>query len=80
MKKYGVSGTLGELNDQEILTKHYHVKIFKVQRNKPRIKPIYTKEKLNDINELFYNIHKEIEKESMIGRPVLVIMDSEENK
>ena len=45
MKKYGVSGTLGELNDQEILTKHYHVKIFKVPRNKQRIKPIYIKEK-----------------------------------
>ena len=33
------------LNDQEILTKHYHVKIFKVPRNKQRIKPIYIKEK-----------------------------------
>ena len=40
-----VTGTLEDLNDQDLLEKHYNVNIFKVPRNKPRIKPIYIKER-----------------------------------
>ena len=45
MRIYGVTGTLEDLNDQDLLEKHYNVNIFKVLRNKPRIKPIYIKER-----------------------------------
>ena len=72
----GVSGTLGDLNDQEILEKNYKVKIFRVPRDKPRIKPIYIKERPNNIDELFYLIYQEIQNETGKGRPVLVIMDN----
>ena len=71
----GVSGTLGDLNDQEILEKNYKVKIFRVPRDKPRIKPIYIKERPNNIDELFNLIYQEIQYETGKGRPVLVIMD-----
>ena len=72
----GVSGTLGDLNDQEILEKNYKVKIFRVPRDKPRIKPIYIKERPNNIDELFNLIYQEIQYETGKGRPVLVIMDN----
>ena len=75
MNIIGVSGTLGDLNDQEILEKNYKVKIFRVPRDKPRIKPIYIKERPNNIDELFNLIYQEIQYETGKGRPVLVIMD-----
>ena len=72
----GVSGTLGDLNDQVIFEKNYNVKIFRVPRDKPRIKPIYIKERPNNSDELFRLIHQEIQFETGKGRPVLVIMDN----
>ena len=77
-KIIGVSGTLGDLNDQEILEKNYNIKLFIVPRDKPRIKPIYIKERPNNDDELFSLIHKEINFETGKGRPVLVIMDHPE--
>ena len=72
----GVTGTLGDLNDQELLQKHYNVNIFKVPRHKSRKKPIFIKERPTNINDLFANILNEIINETNKGRPVLVIMDS----
>ena len=75
----GVTGTLGDLNDQELLQKHYNVTIFKVPRHKPRKKPIYIKERSSNINDIFISILNEIINETNKGRPVLVIMDSNKN-
>ena len=72
----GVTGTLGDLSDQDLLEKHYNVNIFIVPRNKPRIKPIYIKERPIDIKKLYELIHDEINYETSKNRPILVIMDS----
>ena len=76
MKIYGVTGTLGDLSDQDLLEKHYNVNIFIVPRNKPRIKPIYIKERPIDNKKLYELIHDEINYESSKNRRILVIMDS----
>lgn len=75
----GVTGTLGDLNDQDILKKHYNVNIFKVPRHKPRKKKIEVKDRPNSIEEIYNSIFDEIINEVSKGRPVLVIMNSNKN-
>ncbi len=41
----GVTGTIGEVNDETLLKENYNINIFKVPRNIPPRKPIYYKKK-----------------------------------
>ena len=72
----GVTGTIGNLNDQSILKNNYNINIFKVPRNKIRPKKIVQKTRPNDEDTLFNQIYEEIIFEVSKGRPILVIMDS----
>ena len=72
----GVAGTIGDLNDQEILKKNYKIEIFKVPRNIINPKKITQKIRPNDIYILYQEVIKEIKSERDKGRPILVIMDS----
>ena len=72
----GVTGTIGDLNDQEILKKNYKIEIFKVPRNIINLKKITQKIRPNDIYILYQEVIKEIKSERDKGRPILVIMDS----
>lgn len=72
----GVTGTLGNLNDQLILKNNYNINIFKVPRDKIRPKQIIQKTRPKDEFVLYEEIYEEILFEVSKGRPVLVIMDS----
>jgi hypothetical protein len=75
-KIIGVTGTLGDLNDQQILQENYSVYLFKIPRNIPPRKPIYYKNRPNNKEKLYLTLQKEIYEFSNKGRPVLVILDS----
>ena len=72
----GLTGTLGSPHDQKLLKENYNIEIFKVPRNISRFKPIYLKQRPFNNNVLYKILKEEIDKESLKGRPVLVIMDS----
>ena len=71
----GVTGTLGNLNDQLILKNNYNINTFKVPRNKIRPKRILQKIRPDSEFILYKQIYEEIIFEISKGRPVLVIMD-----
>ena len=72
----GVTGTIGDLNDQKILKKNYKIEIFKVPRNIIRPKKIIQKQRPDNRFSLYQEIINEIQLETGKGRPILVIMDS----
>ena len=72
----GVTGTIGDLNDQEILKNNYKIEIFKVPRNIINPKKITQKKRPKDIYSLYQEVINEIHLEREKGRPILVIMDS----
>ena len=72
----GVTGTLGDLNDQLILKNNYKINTFKVPRNKIRPKKILQKIRPDSDFILYEQIFNEISLEVSKGRPVLVIMDN----
>ena len=72
----GVTGTIGDINDQNILKTNYKINVFKVPRNKIRPKKIVQKKRKEDEIYLYYDLISEINIETSKGRPVLVIMDS----
>jgi hypothetical protein len=72
----GVTGTIGEVNDENLLKEIYDINIFKVPRNIPPRKPIYYKKRPSTILDLYKQIEFEIIENINEGRPILVILDS----
>ena len=72
----GVTGTIGDENDESILKKAYEVNLFKMPRNIVTKKPIYYRNRPQSVEKLYSMIYNEIINESSKGRPVLVILDS----
>jgi len=72
----GVTGTIGEANDENLLKEVYDINIFKVPRNIPPRKPIYYKKRPTSKSDLYEQIQFEIIENINEGRPVLVILDS----
>ena len=72
----GVTGTIGEPSDENLLKDIYNINIFKVPRNIPPRKPIYYKKRPLYNSELYKQICFEIIEIRNEGRPILVILDS----
>ena len=72
----GVTGTIGEYSDENLLKEIYNINIFKVPRNIPPRKPIYYKKRAPDISGLYEQLYFEIIENRNEGRPILVIFDS----
>ena len=72
----GVTGTIGEANDEKLLKDIYNINIFKVPRNIPPRKPIYYKARPFKTSDLYEQLYYEIIENIYEGRPVLVILDS----
>ena len=72
----GVTGTIGEVNDETLLKENYNINIFKVPRNIPPRKPIYYKKRPDNTLDLYEQLKFEIIEIRNEGRPVLVILNS----
>ena len=72
----GVTGTIGEANDEKLLKDIYNINIFKVPRNIPPRKSIYYKARPFKTSDLYEQLYYEIIENIYEGRPVLVILDS----
>ena len=72
----GVTGTIGDKTDRNILIQQYCLNLFKVPRNIPPNKVIYEKERPKSFEQMKIELTKEIVKERNRGRPVLLILDS----
>ncbi|MDR1467315.1 MAG: hypothetical protein LBI55_02710 [Oscillospiraceae bacterium] len=75
-KMIGVTGTIGENNDQEIFKNYYNVNIFKLPNNLKSDKKINQKCVNKTRNESFEEISVEVKEELSKGRPVLLIFNS----
>ena len=72
----GLTGTIGDKQDQDILINDYKLNLFKVPRNIYPEKPIYYHERPNNLFQLYLMLSMEIKKANEQGRPVLVIFRS----
>ena len=72
----GLSGTLGNFKDEQILKKAYKINLFRVPRNLPSKIPIYHRERPSDPFDLYTILLEEILEISNNNRPVLVIFNT----
>ena len=72
----GLSGTLGNFKDEQILKKAYKINLFRAPRNLPSKIPIYHRERPSDPFDLYTILLEEILEISNNNRPVLVIFNT----
>ena len=75
-KIIGVTGTIGDVTDETLLKNSYNVNVFKIPRNKAFKKPIYSKPRPSQIEDIYSSLAEEVLENCERGRPVLVILDS----
>ena len=72
----GLSGTLGDINDEKILKNAYKINLFRVPRNLPSKVPINKRKRPVDDYELYLTVATEILEKTSENRPVLVIFNT----
>lgn len=72
----GVTGTIGNKGDEELLKSGYNVNIFKVPRHYASQMDVFLKKRPNSLSDIFSMVSNEINEVTEQKRPVLVIWDS----